>query len=169
MVCWGIAANGTTPQNVPMTDDDAWGIEKSVLIKAPVVEVWPHIREADLLSRWWCPPPTVRIAFDPHRGAAYSERYDDGAHSYEVFGDIVECDPPRRLTIRRKTNGRFGHRDQVDISLGDRGSQTLVRLNQLFPDLPTHRRGEAYDFYADGWEFSLKLLTAQVARSTDAA
>lgn len=143
----------------------SWGIEKTVLIRASVTEVWPHIRDARLLSRWWCPPPTVRITFDPHPGAAYSERYDDGTHSYAIDGDILEFDPPRGVTIRRKTNGRFGDSDQVSINLGDQDSRTRVRLLHSFPDLPTHRRGEAYDFYADGWDFSLSLLSAEVTRS----
>ncbi|WP_166970162.1 SRPBCC family protein [Brevibacterium atlanticum] len=149
-----------------MTDDGkVWGIEKTVQINAPVTEVWPHIRDARLLSRWWCPPPTVRITFDPCLGAAYSERYDDGTHSYAIDGDILEVDPPRGLTIRRTTNGRFGDSDQVSINLGDRDSQTLVRLHHSFPDIPARRRGEAYDFYVDGWDFSLNLLSAEVARS----
>ncbi|WP_210604791.1 SRPBCC family protein [Brevibacterium oceani] len=145
--------------------DGSWAIERSVLINAPVAEVWPHIREARLLSRWWCPPPTVQITFDPHPGAVYSERYDDGTHSYAIDGDILEFDPPRRLTIRRTTNGRFGDSDQVSINLGERDSRTLIRLRHSFPDLPARRRGEAYDFYADGWDFSLSLLSAEVTRS----
>lgn len=151
----------STPQTESMTDG-GWGIEKTVLIRASVAEVWPHIRDARLLSRWWCPPPTVQISFDPHPGAAYSERYDDGTHSYSIGGDIVEFEPPRRLLIQRKTNGRFGDCDQVSIELDDRGSPALVRLRHLFEDLPTHRRGEAYDFYADGWDFSLGLLSTEV-------
>jgi uncharacterized protein YndB with AHSA1/START domain len=156
-------ASRSTPQTESMTDgSEAWGIERTVLIRTSVAEVWRHIGDARLLSRWWCPPPTVQIAFDPHPGAAYSERYDDGAHSYAIVGDIVEFDPPRRLTIRRKTNGRFGDCDQVSIDLDDRGSQTLVRLRHSFADLPTRRRGEAHDFYADGWDFSLSLLVAEI-------
>lgn len=149
-----------------MTDDsEAWSIEKTMLIRASVAEVWPYLCEAKLLSRWWCPPPTVQITFDSHPGAVYSERYDDGTHSYAIDGDILELAPPRVLTIRRTTNGRFGDFDQVSINLGDRDSQTLVRLRHSFPDLPAHRRGEAYDFYADGWDFSLNLLSTEVARS----
>lgn len=159
----GVVAGRSTPQTESMTDG-GWGIEKMLLIRASVAEVWPHLRDARLLSRWWCPPPTVQISFDPHRGAVYSERYDDGTHSYAIGGDIVEFDPPSRLTIRRKTNGRFGHCDQVSIELDDRDSRTLVRLRHSFPDIAAHRRGEAYDFYADGWDFSLSLLRAEVAR-----
>lgn len=124
-----------------MTEENhGWGFDRPLLIKATAAAVWPHIGEARRLSRWWCPPPTALV-----------------------------CDPPRRLVIQRSTNGRFGHSDQVDIFLDDLGSRTRVQLNHSFDDIPAQRRGEAHDFYADGWTFSLGLLNAEVVRSVRGA
>ena len=141
-----------------------WGFEKSLLIKASVETVWPHIGDSVRLSRWWCPPPTVRITFAPVEGAPFREQYKDASYEYMLTGEVTAYEEPRLLAIRRVTSGRFGPADCVTIVLTPRGGQTAVTIAHSFEEILPERRGEARDFYADGWAFSLSLLEAEVSR-----
>lgn len=58
-----------------------WSFARSLVIKAVIAEVWEHVADPARLSRWWCPPPTVQIDFEPRVGSPYEERYEDDSYS----------------------------------------------------------------------------------------
>ncbi|WP_240372793.1 SRPBCC family protein [Brevibacterium zhoupengii] len=135
-----------------------WGFARSLVIKAAVSKVWGHVADPARLSRWWCPPPTVQIDFEPRVGSPYEERYEDDSYDYVLTGEITAVEELRRLVIRRRTNGRFGPIDRVEIVLEPHSRDTKVTITHTFEDIPIDRRGEARDFFSDGWDFSLELL-----------
>jgi uncharacterized protein YndB with AHSA1/START domain len=112
----------------------------------------------ELVSRWWCPPPTVTIVFEPREGGSYLERYRDDGYAYETRGTVSAYQPPWRLAVRRETGGRFGPADLVEVALSAGAGHTTVVLDHSFPQLPAELRREAYAFYADDWSHSLALL-----------
>jgi aminodeoxyfutalosine deaminase len=135
-----------------------WRIRRELIIGAAPEVVWRFVATPALTSRWWCPPPTVTIGFEPREGGRYEERYRDDGDAYRVTGTVQAYLPWQRLAVRRETTGRFGPADLVDITLtGDRERTTVV-IDHSFEQLPEHLRREAYGFYADGWSHSLRLL-----------
>ena len=142
-----------------------WSFARSLVIKAAIAEVWEHVADPARLSRWWCPPPTVQIDFEPRVGSPYEERYEDDSYEYVLTGGITAVDEMRGLVIRRRTNGRFGPTDRVAITLEPHGRDTKVTITHTFEDIPIDRRGEARDFFSDGWDFSLELLRRNVLDS----
>lgn len=142
-----------------------WGFDRSLVIKAPAAQVWPHVADPIRLSRWWCPPPTVQIDFEPRVGSPYEEHYSDRAYEYVLAGEITVFDERRCIAILRWTNGRFGRSDSVEITLQPHGEETRVTIVHCFDDIPIERRGEARDFFADGWDFSLELLRRNIIRT----
>ncbi|GAA1536990.1 SRPBCC domain-containing protein [Brevibacterium picturae] len=142
-----------------------WGFDRSLVIKAPAVQVWPHVADPIRLSRWWCPPPTVQIDFEPRVDSPYEEHYRDDSHEYVLTGEITVFDERCCIAILRRTNGRFGRSDSVEITLQPHGEDTKVVIVHRFDDIPFERRGEARDFFADGWDFSLELLRRNILRT----
>ena len=145
--------------------EPVWSFARSLVIKAAIAEVWEHLADPARLSRWWCPPPTVQIDFEPRAGSHYEERYNDDSYDYVLTGEITAVDEMRHLVIRRRTNGRFGPTDRIEIVLEPHGRDTKVTITHTFVDIPVDRRGEARDFFSDGWDFSLELLRRNVLNS----
>lgn len=54
--------------------------------------------------------------------------------------------------------------DSVEITLPPHGGDGRVTIVHCFDDIPIERRGEARDFFADGWDFSLELLRRNILR-----
>lgn len=94
-----------------------WGIRRQVSIAAPAAAVWEHVGVPEHLSRWWCPPPAVRLAFEPYPGDRFEERYDDGRLAYRVEGTVLAYEPPRRWAVRRPTPGSAAPADVIEITL----------------------------------------------------
>lgn len=143
-----------------------WSIQRSLAVPADVGAVWRHVGDPEEVSLWWCPPPTVRIQFEPYVGSTYEERYRDATYAYDVFGAVVGYERPYRLAIQRDTSGRFGLMDRVEIVLMPDDHQTSINLTHSFGELTEERRREAYDFFADGWSASLKHLRQRVTDSS---
>jgi aminodeoxyfutalosine deaminase len=139
-------------------DGGRWRIRRQVTVEAPPERVWRYVATPEWTSRWWCPPPSVTIGFEPRKGGRYEERYRDDGYAYQVSGTVQAYVPAQRLAVRRETSGRFGPADLVEITLSGDGAGTTVMLDHSFEQLPAERRGEAYQFFADGWSHSLQLL-----------
>ena len=139
-----------------------WSIRAERRVAARPEVVWRCVSTPRLLSRWWCPPPTVRIDLDPAKGA-FRERYDDGETRYEVVGSVVVYEPPSRLTVHRETPASAAPADRVAITVTPTAEATHVLLEHSFEGLPVDRRDEMADFYAEGWEQALSGLAAVAA------
>ncbi|MBE3590574.1 MAG: SRPBCC domain-containing protein [Firmicutes bacterium] len=143
----------------------AWGIRRRVSIAAPAEAVWAYVGVPELLSRWWCPPPTVRLAFEPRPGGRFEERYDDGRLAYRVEGTVLAYEPPRRLAVRRFTPGSPAPADVVEITLHEEGGRTRVVVRHAFEGLPPDRRRDMVDCFARPWSLSLRALWRLVMAS----
>jgi uncharacterized protein YndB with AHSA1/START domain len=144
-----------------------WSIRTERSLAAPAEVVWRCVGTPELISRWWCPPPTVRIDLDPVT-RVFRERYDDGELRYAVVGSVVVYEPPSRLTVRRETPASAAPADRIAITLIPTVEGTQVLLEHSFEELPVDRRDEMVDFYADGWQQALSGL-ASIAAAEHAA
>lgn len=135
-----------------------WAIRREIAIEAPVDAVWAWVGTPERISRWWCPPPTVRLVFEPRAGGRFEEHYDDGSHSYRVKGTVVAFVPGRRLAIRRLTPGSPSPADRIEIALLEEGGRTKVVLEHSFENLPERRRKDMEGFYGEPWSDSLRRL-----------
>lgn len=141
---------------------DVWSIRKTVVVEAPAGAVWPWISDPALVSRWWCPPPTVSLHWEPREGGSFEERYQSPDFSYRVLGTVTEWSPQRGVAFQRVTDSRAGHQDVISIALHPRGGSTEVILEHAFPDLPEGEEGPAEAYYSDPWEDSLRRLARLV-------
>ena len=153
-----------TPGTEGRNDTD-WRIQQEITIDAPVEQVWQWLAHPEKVSQWWCPPPTVAIDFEPTTGGDYTEAYRDGDDEYHLTGTIVAFDPGRRFAVRRETAGRFGPADVVEFGLLATDGGTRVTLVHSFVEVPDGRRAEAEEYFAPGWNWSLRELRALVTDS----
>ncbi len=145
-----------------------WSIRVKRGVAASPEVVWRCVSTPELISRWWCPPPTVRIDLDPATGV-FRERYDDGETRYEVVGSVIDYEPPSQLTVRRETPGSATSADRIAITVTPMADASHVLLEHSFEDLPVDRRDEMVAFYADGWHQALAGLAALAAARIVAA
>lgn len=150
----------------PSDAEHGWELSEAIRIPAPIDAVWACIADPDRVSQWWCPPPTVAIAFDPHEGGRYQERYSDDNYEYELSGTVRRFRPPRRFTVERAVDGPFGSVDVVDVDLMADAKAAVVRVTHSFPELPHDRREEVNEYYRSGWSESLHRLSQLVTDDT---
>lgn len=135
-----------------------WSIRREVSIKAPADVVWAYVGTPEGLREWWCPPPTVRFAFEPRQGSRFVEQYADGRFAYELEGTIVEYQPPRRFAVRRLTPGSPSPADLITITLTEEDGLTKVVVEHSFEHLPVSRRKETQEYFAEPWSNALRSL-----------
>lgn len=135
-----------------------WAIRRQVSIAAPAEAVWAYVGVPELLSRWWCPPPAVRLTFEPYPGGRFEERYDDGKLAYRVEGTVLAYEPPRRWAVRRLTPGSPAPADVIEITLREDGGRTRVVLRHAFGGLPPGRRRDMAEYFAQPWAEALRAL-----------
>ena len=135
-----------------------WAIRRQVSIAAPAEAVWAYVGVPELLSRWWCPPPAVRLTFEPYPGGRFEERYDDGQLAYRVEGTMLAYEPPRRWAVRRLTPGSPAPADVIEITLREEGRRTRVVLRHAFEGLPPDRRRDMAESFARPWSDALRAL-----------
>jgi uncharacterized protein YndB with AHSA1/START domain len=128
-------ASGTTGSATP--------IYKSVTVGVPAVRAWQIFTERP--ADWWPGDPGRRdtIVFEPRVGGNYYERATDG--SLRVWGRILAWEPPRRLLLTWRINGRWkampddANASEIEVIFRPRGaSSTEVTLGHLHLD----RHGE---------------------------
>jgi len=115
-------------------------------------DLWSSVTEPDRLARWLGP-----VYGDLVVGGRYELRMGDDVadSSQNATGDIVECDPPRRLVLRWRFPGEPDSRVTVDVRAD--GDGALLVLEHL--DLEeAAARG-----YGGGWHASLDQLDDHVA------
>lgn len=135
-----------------------WSIRRELLIETPLDAVWTCVVTPALLSRWWCPPPSVEVMFEQREGSHYVEHYHDTVHAYDVDGTVVAYRPLQQLTIRRVTKGFPSPADLIDITLRDEDGHTRVVINHSFEHLSENRRKDMDEYFAGRWSSALQRL-----------
>ena len=147
-----------TPKAVVTPDHDAVICE--VNIAAPADVVFRALTQTDLLMRWWDGsdgPCRVKVwEFEPrvgghHRHVAYDpsgKMQINGLSEFEVHGEILEFNPPRRLTYTWYANFHSvsGHATLVRWELTPTANGTLVKMTHS----QLKQLAEGAD-YAQGW------------------
>ena len=117
-------------------------------------ELWPWVTESDKLAQW----------IGPFEGEAavgsivqLTMTEEEGSDPQPVT--ILECDPPKRLSVEMP-GGSAGWQLQLDISV--RGDETRLTFNQLI------EQGDDITSVGPGWEFYLDRLVAAIAGTPQA-
>jgi uncharacterized protein YndB with AHSA1/START domain len=141
------------------------GIEREVLIEAPVEVVWRTVTEPDQMSRWFA--DQVDLVVEP------------GAHGHMSFGDqggpvVVETvEPPRRFSFRwNHPDGEepmAGNSMLVEFTLTPEGAErTRLRVTENGAearDWPDEEKQRYADEHRGGWgEFLDRLAGLLAAR-----
>jgi uncharacterized protein YndB with AHSA1/START domain len=141
------------------------GIERDVLIEAPVEVVWRTVTEPDQMSLWFA--DRVELVVEP------------GAHGHMGFGDqggpvVVETvDPPNRFSFRwNHPVGEEpvpGNSMLVEFTLTPEGHErTRLRVTELgheLRDWPEEEKQRYADEHREGWgEFFGRLANVLAQR-----
>ena len=140
------------------------GIERDVLIEAPVDVVWRTVTEPEQMSQWFA--DQVDLVIKP------------GAHGYMKFGDqggpvVVETvDPPTRFSFRwNHPHGEepvAGNSMLVEFTLTPEGDErTHLRVTESgheLRDWPDAEKQRYADEHRDGWGDFLDRLVTLVAK-----
>jgi uncharacterized protein YndB with AHSA1/START domain len=150
--------NAALARTIITPDHDAVICE--IEIAAPAEIIFRALTESDLLLRWWNgeagPCRTKVWEFDPrvggrHRHVAYDptgQMKVNGLSEFEVWGEIVEINPPRSLAYTWYANfhSQREHATLVRWELAPDGDRTIVKM--------THGRLKPLPegaSYANGW------------------
>jgi uncharacterized protein YndB with AHSA1/START domain len=109
-------------------------VRKSIFIQAPPQRVW----EVFLAGSWWprshsvldSGSPQKSVTVEPHVGGRWYEIGEDGSHC--DWGNVLACEPPRRLVLTWMLNGNF-ERDpnsvtEVEVTFTEENGGTQVTL-----------------------------------------
>jgi uncharacterized protein YndB with AHSA1/START domain len=143
------------------TQDEIIG---EVEIKAPLERVFAALTSCDQLIRWFTDPgcPTEVFEFEPLAGGRWRFVTADGGKpvngvtKFEAEGEIIEIDPPHRLTYSWRANW---HRDPMqkttvrwDLTSSPEGTIVKVTHSGLAKDPVAHQD------YSGGWIGVLESL-----------
>jgi uncharacterized protein YndB with AHSA1/START domain len=140
------------------------GIDREVLIEAPVEVVWRTITEPDQVSQWFA--DRVDLIIEP------------GAHGYMQFGDqggpvVVEVvDPPTRFSFRWNypagQEPETGNSMLVEFTLTAEGDErTRLRVTETGHELrawPDAEKQRYADEHQEGWAEFLDRLATLLAK-----
>jgi uncharacterized protein YndB with AHSA1/START domain len=133
-------------------------IEREVIVKAPVSQVWQLLINPQHLARWY---PGARL--DPRVGA--SATFDCGAAA-PYHGIVERVEPPHWLAWRWCLSPGVpvdqGPTTRVEIALSAAGDDTRVRLIESgFAALTPEDRARIQPGNDAGWEMLLRALASQ--------
>ena len=140
------------------------GIERDVLIEAPVDVVWRFVTEPDRISQWFA--DKVELVAEP------------GAHGYLHFGDqggplVVETvEKPTRFAFRwnhpRDEEPVTGNSMLVEFTLTEQGPERtrlrVVESGHELRDWPAAEQQRYADEHRGGWADFLDRLAGVAAR-----
>lgn len=127
-----------------MTMTDAYGVVSGVremrferLLPGPIERVWTYVTDPDLRARWLAAGPMElrvggRVEFTfRHRNLSPDETPPENyanmnENGHVMVGEVLACDPPRRLTITWDSSGPTP--SQVTFELTPRGDEVLLTL-----------------------------------------
>lgn len=148
-------------------------IERSIVIHAPVEQVWKAIVDSTGFGAWFGAEfdgpfevgrtttgrivpttidPEVAAAQEPHRGAP-------------IAAEVVAIEPPSRFAFRWQPVAASEVRTTVEFRLAEEGDGVRVVITEDgFDALPDDVRRQARDGNDDGWDAQTRLLAAYVLR-----
>lgn len=121
----------------------------------PPAELFAAWTDVSILTRWFgCGDDMLWNvhAWDVRPGGAIAVSLDFGGKPYEVRGEFLVVEPPRRLHYR------WNEDQSVDVTIEPRGAGSLLRLEHRWP--PTN---EDRSMIAGGWTSALEQLQRALA------
>lgn len=117
---------------------------------APPQRVFDAWVQVDLLRTWFgCASNQLwRVhEWEPRVGGRIHVSLDFDGRPYEVEGEFLIVDPPRRLKYRWEDD------QEVDVTIEPHGTGSRMRLTHTFP-----ANDDARSFLTTGWSFALDEL-----------
>lgn len=144
-------------------------IEQTILLDAPVDEVWQAISDHQRFGEWF------RVALDQPFVAGQRSTGHITHAGYEHIrwnADVETVDPPRALVFRWHPYAIDPARDysdepttRVEFRLQPEGNGTRVTVTESgFDALPDSRRDEAFRMNSSGWAAQADNLRDYLAR-----
>jgi len=133
-------------------------LDRTVVIEAERAIVFRYFTESARWATWWGPGSTIDAR---PRGRAYIRH----ANGIEVAGEVVEIDPPRRISF---TYGFVSGKpfaagsSLVTINLHQEGAATRLVLTHEFADAGSR------DEHVQGWRYQLSVFGNVVANDVHA-
>lgn len=129
-------------------------VTRELVIDASPETVWEFLVDPEKIVRW----KGVNALLEPRAGGAYRVEV---LPTHIAVGEVVECDPPRRLVHTWGWEGEEGvppGTTTVEYELVPEGTGT--RLKFTHRDLPTE---ESASSHATGWDHYLERLAVAAA------
>ncbi|WP_117210711.1 nuclear transport factor 2 family protein [Allorhizocola rhizosphaerae] len=107
-------------------------VRKSVRVNVPIERAWAIFTERPI--EWWpdshvlVKSPREQITFEPFVGGRYFERAVDGSECQ--WGVMLEWNPPKRLAMTWRINGRWQMIDNDEAA-----SEIEVNFTEISPDV----------------------------------
>lgn len=135
----------------------------TVEIAAPRERVFQALTSPDEVLRWWGSPETYRTTSwvaDLRAGGRWrADGKGADGKPFSVGGEILEVDPPRKLTVTWSSDWDAGHSTSVTYRLeSTAGGTRLTVRHEGFAGRADSARG-----HTRGWELVLGWLAAHVA------
>ena len=128
--------------------------------------LWRAWTEAELLRRWFCPPPwrVIAAVIEPWPGGRFETVMEGPAgERHEDPGCVLHADPARRLVLTdalgagfRPTGSGF---TTIALSFTPEGRGTRYRARVLHADAEARARHAAMGFH-EGWGVATRQLEA---------
>ncbi len=131
----------------------------SRLMPAPREDVFAAWLDGEGMRHWMCPGDVKETdaEIDPRVGGRFRIVMHGAENDYEMTGEYVEIDAPRRLAFTWASHATAGG-SLVIIEFHDRGEETeLVLTHDRLPSAEIAEQHEA------GWTSILEKLTARLA------
>ena len=131
-----------------MPETDTLSLERDYA--EPPQRVFDAWIQVDLLRRWFgCAPDKLWQVhvWDPRVGGKIRVSLDFDGTPFEVEGEFLVVEPPRRLTYR------WSGDEEIDVTIEPKGTGSHMRLTHTYPAAKDIR-----SFITVGWSFALDEL-----------
>ncbi len=149
-----------------MTEDTDLEIERT--IQAPAHLIWRAWTEAELLKKWWAPPPCElqKVVIEPFPGGRFDTmmKLPDGS-VYDGEGCVLAAEPETRLVFTDALSAGFRPTAKpfftAEILIKASGTATDYTARVMHKDAADRQRHADMGFY-QGWNTCIDQLEALV-------
>ncbi len=137
-------------------------VHKEIVIDAPLERVWPYVATAQGYRLWSCTvAEKYTVTLEARVGGRYEEHGTIGNEEWTNVGEVLVCDPPRRLAFTlqtKRSDGTLSPLTTVTITLAELGKRTRVTLEHDLDRLVPEQREAKFRSFDVGWAHALEEL-----------